>query len=184
ADVERAVSTVQRRGRTLAEGRRACDDKNGRQHEERDNDSSRHRPTSREFQSRYMGTVTRRCALARSGFAAAFAPGGAYAATTQTSPTLLRLPGRFGLGPSTFGVHRPLGANSPTYFRSSSLNVAVYSSRLQLASTGPRSRSSGVPGLPSVPLLKPRASNCSVRAGIVTPPRRAMPACGTTLMPS
>ena len=33
-------------------------------------------------------------------------------------------------------------------------------------------------GLPSGPLLKARASNCSVRFGNAAPPSRAMPACG------
>ena len=48
----------------------------------------------------YSGTVTSRCARARSLDAAC-------SATTHTSPMLLRLPGRFGFGPSTLGVNNP-----------------------------------------------------------------------------
>src|SRR5262249_8433823 len=53
------------------------------------------------------GTVTSRCARAPIGFAVLRAFSAASSATTQTSPTLLRLPARFGFGPSSAGVNRP-----------------------------------------------------------------------------
>ena len=81
-----------------------------------------------------------------------FWPGGVYDATTQTSPTLLRLCVRAGFGPSRLGVNNPVWLKVPTNLTSSSSYVVAYSSRLQAALTRPISRSSSVSGRPSGPL--------------------------------
>src|SRR4029079_6628118 len=132
----------------------------------------------------YSGTVTSRCARARSLFEVSRASGEFSSATTHTSPTLFRLPERFGLGPSSAGVNKPRSLMPPTNCRSSSVNVAVYSSSDQFTSTIPRSRSSGVSGLPSGPKFPPTASNCCSCFGNTAPPTRAIPACGCTLIAS
>src|SRR5712691_7160873 len=133
-----------------------------------------HFPSPAENHAMYTGTVTSSCPRARSGFGDA--PVGASSATTQTSPTLFRLPLRFGFGPSTLGVKRPFWSIVPTNCVSSSPKVAVYSSNDHLTSTIPRSRSSGVSGFPSGPLCTPTASNCCSCFGNTAPPTRAIPA--------
>ena len=82
------------------------------------------------------GTVTSRCARARIGSRCARLA--CSSATTHTSPMLLRLPLRFGFGPSTFGREQALLRRSPRRTcRSSSSNVAVYSSSAHFTSTRP-----------------------------------------------
>ena len=112
-------------------------------------------------------------------------PSGASSATTQTSPTLFRLPLRFVFGPSTVRREQTLLVDRADKLRvvvaergSVFLDRPLDVDHSQLEIVG--GAGLAVRAVDAAPM----ASNCWSCFGNTAPPTRAIPASGTTLMPS
>ena len=110
---------------------------------------------------------------------------GVSSATTQTSPMLLRLPLRFGFGPSTFGVNSPLLIE-----RADELQVVVAERRGVLLERPlhvdePEVQVVGGVGLAVGAVVRcPPPRTAGTASGRRRRRRAPCPACGSTLMPS